>query len=70
MKPFFTRATFDAERGARTTNYLALDAAVAGVTGRYFDEVQQPRLAAALANDVTLQESLWNASAAWTGAPH
>jgi NAD(P)-dependent dehydrogenase (short-subunit alcohol dehydrogenase family) len=70
VKPLITRVTFDAERGARTTNYLALDAGVAGMTGRYFDEDQRPRPASTLANDAALQESLWNASAAWTGAPH
>jgi NAD(P)-dependent dehydrogenase (short-subunit alcohol dehydrogenase family) len=69
LKPLFARAMFDAERGARTTNYLALDPGVAGVTGRYFDEYQQPRSASLLANDVGLQESLWSASAEWTGAP-
>ena len=70
VKPLFTRVTFDAERGARTTNYLALDEGVAGITGRYFDEEQRPCAAAPLANDVALQESLWSASAAWTRAPH
>ena len=70
IKPLITRVMFDAERGARSSIYLALDEAVAGVTGRYFDEYQQSRAAAALADDVGLQESLWNASAAWTGAPH
>jgi hypothetical protein len=61
---------FDAERGARTTTYLALDKGVTGTTGRYFDEYQLPRSASSLANDVGLQESLWSASAEWTGAPH
>jgi NAD(P)-dependent dehydrogenase (short-subunit alcohol dehydrogenase family) len=70
IKPLITRVMFDAERGARSSIYLALDEAVAGVTGRYFDEYQQSRAAAALADDVSLQESLWNASAAWTAAPH
>jgi hypothetical protein len=60
---------FDAERGARTTLYLALDQSVAGITGRYFDEYQLARAASALANDVALQESLWKMSAVWTGAP-
>jgi NAD(P)-dependent dehydrogenase (short-subunit alcohol dehydrogenase family) len=69
IKPLFTRVVFDAERGARTTVYLALERSVAGITGRYFDEYQLPRAAAPLANDVALQESLWNMSAAWTGAP-
>ena len=69
IKPLFTRVMLDAERGARTTIYLALDLGIAGVTGRYFDEYQLPRPASALANDVELQESLWSMSAGWTGAP-
>jgi NAD(P)-dependent dehydrogenase (short-subunit alcohol dehydrogenase family) len=69
IKPLITRVMFDAERGARTTVYLALNPSVAGITGRYFDEYQLPRAASPLANDVELQESLWKMSAAWTGAP-
>jgi len=69
IKPLFTRVVFDAERGSRTTLYLALDQSVAGITGRYFDEYQLPRAAAPLANDREQQESLWNTSAVWTGAP-
>lgn len=69
IKPLITRDMFDAERGARTSLFLALDPGVAGITGRYFDEHQQPRDAAALANEVALQESLWERSCAWTGAP-
>ncbi|HXY96354.1 MAG TPA: SDR family oxidoreductase [Steroidobacteraceae bacterium] len=69
IKPLITRVMFDAERGARTSLYLALDQSVAGITGRYFDEYQVARDAAPLANDVALQESLWKLSAEWTGAP-
>jgi NAD(P)-dependent dehydrogenase (short-subunit alcohol dehydrogenase family) len=69
VKPPISRSMFDAERGARTSIYLALDPSVAGITGRYFDEYQLPRDAAPLANDVELQESLWKMSARWTGAP-
>ena len=69
IKPLFTRVMLDAEGGARTTIYLALDQSVAGITGHYFDEYQVPRSASPLANDVELQESLWNMSAEWTGAP-
>ena len=69
VKPLISRSVFDAERGARTSIYLALDPGVAGVTGRYFDEYQLPRDACPLANDIELQESLWNMSAQWTGAP-
>jgi NAD(P)-dependent dehydrogenase (short-subunit alcohol dehydrogenase family) len=70
IKPLFTRETFDVERGARTTRYLALDQGVTGVTGRYFDEYQLPRPASTLANDVAMQEMLWTASAEWTGTSH
>jgi NAD(P)-dependent dehydrogenase (short-subunit alcohol dehydrogenase family) len=70
VKPLITKVMFDAERGARTTLYLALDPSVAGMTGRYFDEYQLPREASALANDVELQESLWHMSTRWTQAPH
>jgi NAD(P)-dependent dehydrogenase (short-subunit alcohol dehydrogenase family) len=69
IKPLLTRVLFDAERGALTSVYLALDPSVAGITGRYFDEYQFPRAASPLANDLELQESLWKMSAAWTGAP-
>ena len=69
VKPLITRVMFDAERGARTSIYLALDPSVAGITGRYFDEYQLPRDASPLANDVELQESLWKLSAQWTQAP-
>ena len=68
VKPLISRSMFDAERGARTSIYLALDPSVAGITGRYFDEYQFPRDASPLANDVELQESLWKLSAQWTGA--
>jgi len=69
IKPLLTRVVFDAERGALTSVYLALEPSVAGITGRYFDEYQFPRAASPLANDLELQESLWKMSAAWTGAP-
>ena len=70
IKPLITKVMFDSESGARTSIYLALNPAVAGITGRYFDEYQHPRDAAPLANDIELQESLWKMSAQWTGAPH
>jgi NAD(P)-dependent dehydrogenase (short-subunit alcohol dehydrogenase family) len=67
VKPLISR-TIDAERGARTTLYLALSGAVAGVSGRYFDENQAVKPAAEAASDVTLQEALWEASERWVGA--
>jgi NAD(P)-dependent dehydrogenase (short-subunit alcohol dehydrogenase family) len=65
VKPLISRQTFDSERGARTTLYLAGSTEVANVSGRYFDENQVAQPAAAAANDVTLQEELWEASERW-----
>jgi NAD(P)-dependent dehydrogenase (short-subunit alcohol dehydrogenase family) len=65
IKPLISPVIFDAERGARTTLYLALSNEVAGVSGRYFDEDQVVQPAAAAANDVELQEALWQASERW-----
>jgi retinol dehydrogenase-12 len=67
VKPLISRVIFDAERGARTSVYLALSDEVAGINGRYFDENQLPQPAATLANDLQLQESLWQTSARWVG---
>lgn len=63
------RAMIDAERGARTSLYLALAPEVAGMSGRYFDEQQRERAASALARDVQQQELLWEASERWTDLP-
>lgn len=65
VKPLISPDIVDVERGARTTLYLALSNEVAGVSGRYFDENQKPQAASAEANDVTLQEALWQASERW-----
>jgi retinol dehydrogenase 12 len=65
IKPLLSPVIFDAERGARTTLYLASSDAVAGVSGRYFDEHQVAQPAVAAANDVGLQEALWQASERW-----
>ncbi len=67
VKPIISPEIIDVERGARTSLYLALDAAVAGRSGLYFDEQQQVRQAAACACDEALQERLWRASAGWVG---
>jgi NAD(P)-dependent dehydrogenase (short-subunit alcohol dehydrogenase family) len=69
IKPLLSPVMLDAERGARTTLYLALADSVAGVTGRYYDEYQNPQSASLLANDVQLQELLWSMSCLWTGVP-
>jgi len=65
IKPLLSPNIIDAERGARTTLYLALSNDVAGMSGRYFDEHQKEQRAAPLAYDVTLQEALWDASQRW-----
>jgi NAD(P)-dependent dehydrogenase (short-subunit alcohol dehydrogenase family) len=67
IKPILSPNIIDAERGARTTLYLALSQEVSATSGRYFDEHQKEQPASALANDVALQESLWEASERWTG---
>jgi retinol dehydrogenase 12 len=69
VKPLISRVIFDSERGARTTLHLALSSEVAGISGRYFDENQVAQPAAPLANDLQLQDSLWQMSARWVGVP-
>ena len=64
VKPLISRV-IDVERGSRTSIYLALSPAVAGQSGRYYDENSVPVPASALANEVSLQESLWTQSARW-----
>ena len=65
VKPLLSPNIIDVERGARTTLYLALSSEVAGVSGRYFDEHQKEQQALSIANDVSLQEALWEASERW-----
>jgi NAD(P)-dependent dehydrogenase (short-subunit alcohol dehydrogenase family) len=65
VKPLISRVIIDPDRGARTTLYLSLSKEVAGISGRYFDEHQVVQPASPLANDVELQESLWEASERW-----
>jgi retinol dehydrogenase 12 len=67
IKPLLSRVMFDSERGAQTTLYLALSADLTGINGRYYDEQHLAQSASPIANDVTLQESLWSASERWTG---
>ncbi len=68
IKPLISRKVLDVERGAQTTLHLALSDAVAGISGRYFDEDQLEQQASSAANNVLLQEALWQASALWVGA--
>jgi NAD(P)-dependent dehydrogenase (short-subunit alcohol dehydrogenase family) len=60
---------FDAERGSRTTLHLALSPDLAGRGGLYFDEKAVPVTASRLAQDVALQEALWERSLKWAGLP-
>jgi NAD(P)-dependent dehydrogenase (short-subunit alcohol dehydrogenase family) len=69
VKPLISPVIFDAERGARTTLYLALAAEPAPLSGCYFDEHGSVQPASALACDVEAQEDLWRASARWAGLP-
>jgi dehydrogenase/reductase SDR family protein 13 len=69
VKPWITPVSFDAERGARTTLYLAQEPTLAACSGKYFDENHVIRAAAPAANQIALQEALWAASACWTGIP-
>ncbi len=57
---------FDEARGARTTLHLALSPDIAHVSGQYFDENAMPVPASPLAQDVALQEALWQRSLQWT----
>ena len=67
LRPLFKRAILSEERGARTSLYLSLSPEVEAVSGRYYDEHQQPQPVADIACDEALQERLWRASARWTG---
>jgi NAD(P)-dependent dehydrogenase (short-subunit alcohol dehydrogenase family) len=50
------------EQGARTSVYAATEPALAGVTGRYFDDAREAPVGAE-ARDDALGEALWDASA-------
>lgn len=56
------------EQGAATTLRCATDPALAGESGRYYDDCQE-REPSALALDDALAEALWARSLEWTGAP-
>ncbi len=69
IKPLISPQMFDIERGAETTLYLALASAIAHESGKYFDEYQAVQPALAAADDIALQEALWEASARWVRLP-
>ena len=55
---------FNDTRGAKTSLYLALDPAVAGISGRYYNEKQRPVPPADAALDPDAREKLWRWSEA------
>jgi NAD(P)-dependent dehydrogenase (short-subunit alcohol dehydrogenase family) len=65
VKPLISHHMIDAERGAKTTLYLALDPGAALLQGCYLDEFQQVQSASPIALDEALQEGLWTASQRW-----
>ncbi len=67
IRPLFKRVILNAEQGARTTLYLALDHQAGALHGEYLDEHQQVQPAAAAARDPVLQDELVARSARWTG---
>lgn len=67
VRPLFRRYIVTAERGARTTLYLALDERAASLHGEYLDENSQVQPAAATARERSLQQQLLARSARWTG---
>ena len=67
IRPILRPDLIDEERGAKTTLHLAMSDAVAGVSGKYFDEHQVAKTASPAANGVALQDALWDVSERWTG---
>jgi NAD(P)-dependent dehydrogenase (short-subunit alcohol dehydrogenase family) len=67
IRPLFKRFILSAERGARTTLYLALDARAGALHGQYLDENSQVQTPAAAARERALQDLLLTRSARWTG---
>lgn len=63
-RPFMVSA----ERGAATSIFLASSPAVSGISGRFFDEKQNPRGLAPNAQSDTLAQRLWTESEAWCQA--
>jgi retinol dehydrogenase-12 len=67
IRPLFKRFILSAERGARTTLYLALDERAGALHGQYLDENSEAQTPAAAARDRALQELLLTRSARWAG---
>jgi dehydrogenase/reductase SDR family protein 13 len=62
------RFMITAEEGAKTTLYCATDPAIAGDTGKYYDDCKERR-PSKLADDEALAAELWTKSAEWVGLP-
>lgn len=58
MKPFLVTA----EKGAKTSIYLASSPDAEKITGQYFDDKQKQRNPSKTAQDVMLAEKLWTVS--------
>jgi NAD(P)-dependent dehydrogenase (short-subunit alcohol dehydrogenase family) len=67
LKPLISGPIFDAERGAKTTLYLALSPQSGQLNGCYIDERCEVQEASPLARDPARQEGLWQASVRWVG---
>ena len=67
VRPLFKRHILSAERGARSTLYLALQPQAARLNGEYLDEHQRVQPTAPAARDRSLQQALLAWSARWTG---
>lgn len=61
LRPFMIPAS----KGAQTSIYLASSTEVAGPSGTFFDENQQPKRAAKLAYDEALAQKLWEKTDEW-----
>jgi len=61
LRPFMIPAS----KGAQTSIYLASSPEVAGPSGTFFDENQQPKRAAKLAQDEALAQKLWEKTDEW-----
>lgn len=67
LRWLMTRRMISPEEGARTTLHCALEPALAGETGLYYDRCK-PRSPSALGQDTALAAELWRRSEAWVSA--
>jgi NAD(P)-dependent dehydrogenase (short-subunit alcohol dehydrogenase family) len=67
IRPLMKLRMISNDEGARTSVHCATSPAVAGETGRYYDECR-PKEPSPLAHDAALARRLWDKSVEWTGA--